>query len=98
VSDPWPRVPYVLALGSADRMSQGLSQSQTAEKTRTALLRMPVGGRVVQVISGIDEFAEDPTFANQEITAAATDRETGSSYVATRSNGGSLSYIYKTTD
>jgi len=98
VSDSWPRVPYPVAAVSPDRLAQSLSQSQTSETTRTVLLRMAAGRRVIQVIPGRDEFAEDPTFANQETTATATDRETRSSYVVTRSSGGAVTYIYKTDD
>jgi hypothetical protein len=97
-SERWPRVPLAAGFVAPDAILPASLRSGISDTPSTPLLRLAVGGRVVNVIPGGNEFTEDAAFANQEITAAATDRVMRSSYVAVRSSGVTVTYIYRIRD
>jgi hypothetical protein len=93
-SDGWPRVPQAAAPVSPDGISQRISARDSSQTTRT-VIRMAVGGRLIQVLPSENLFAEVPDFSQAETTATTTDRYTKSTFVAIHLRSESVSYLYK---
>jgi fibronectin type III domain protein len=93
-SDQWPRVPQPAALVSPDGISQRISARGSSQKTLT-VIRMALGGRLIQVLPGANLFSEVSDFSQEETTATTTDRYTKSTFVAIRLRSESASYLYK---
>lgn len=91
-SDGWPRVPQPAAPVPPDGLSERISARESSQTTRN-VIRMAVGGRLIQVLPSANLFADVPEFSQGETTATTTDRYTNSSFVAVHLR--SASYLYK---
>jgi len=93
-SDEWPRVPQAAASVSPDVISQAIL-ARESRQTPLTVIRMAVGGHLIQVLPSANLFSEVPDLSQGETTAATTDRSSKSTFVAIHVRSESASYLYK---